>query len=109
MDDIFLQIIVRTLPDHFYYRVMHPVGRIIKVVSETALLNGCLRCFIHILSQHVSAILRRIVQIIQRSYYSYNGSVVFSTNLIMHVSCKQLLQLFLFCIKFKYFVKIFKY
>jgi hypothetical protein len=89
---------------------MHPVVRIIKVVSETIFRNYCSRCFIHILSQHVSAyliaILRRIVQIIQRSYYSYNGSIVFSTHLIMHVSRRQLL-LFLLCITFKYFLKIF--
>jgi hypothetical protein len=56
---------------------------IIKVVNETVLRNVCLRYFIHMLLQHVSAylmaILRRIVQIIQRGYYSYSGSVVFST------------------------------
>jgi hypothetical protein len=63
-----------------------------------------------LLSQHVSAylmaILKRIVQITQRSYYSYNGSVVFST--ITCVSCRQLLPLFFLCINFKYFVKILK-
>jgi hypothetical protein len=55
------------------------------------------------------AILRRIVQIIQRSYCSYTGPVVFSTNLIMYVSCRQLLPLFFYFIKFKHFVKMFKY
>jgi hypothetical protein len=61
-----------------------------KVVNETVLRNDCLRCFIHILSQHVSAylmaILMGIIQIIQRScyyYYYYYRSVVFSTNLII--------------------------
>jgi hypothetical protein len=98
---------------NFYYGIMHPVACIIKVINETVLRNDCLRCFIHILSQHVSAnlmaILTRILQIIQRSYYSYNGSVVFSTNLITYVSCWQLLPLFLFMLKFKYLVKMFKY
>jgi hypothetical protein len=65
-----------------------------RVVSKTVLRNKHTRCFyLYSLSQHVSAylmaILRRIVELVKRSYHFYNGSVVFS--IIMCVSCRQLI------------------
>jgi hypothetical protein len=51
------------------------------------------------------AILRRIVQIIKRSFYFYNRSVVFS--IIRCESCRQLIAVVFVCIQFlNYFVKI---
>jgi hypothetical protein len=55
--------------------------------------------FYSVRSQHVSA---------PTGHPQVKYNIIY-TNLIMYVSCRQLLPLFLFCIKLKYFVKMFKY
>jgi hypothetical protein len=81
------------LENNVAYETNYSKSKYSRFVSKTVLRNKCSRCFyLYSLSHHVSAylmaILKRIVQIIQRSCYSYNGSVVFST--IICVSCRQL-------------------
>jgi hypothetical protein len=65
--------------------------------------------YLYSLSRHVSAylmaILRRIVQNIKRSFYFYNGSVVFSTNDVCKLQAAKCRCFSLYYI-FKYFIKI---
>jgi hypothetical protein len=80
--------------------------RLIKMfVSKTVLRNEYSSCFyFYSLSRHVSAylmaILRCIIQNIERSRCYYKGSVVLVQ---LYVSCRQLIVVVLLCIK--YFVK----
>jgi hypothetical protein len=75
-----------------------------RFVSKTVFHKRMFKMFfiLYSLSQHVSAylmaILRWIVQNIKRSFYFYNGSVVFST--IMCESCRQLIAIVFLCIAF---------
>jgi hypothetical protein len=61
----------------------------IKVIRRTVFRNNCLRCLLYLyldryMFRPLSAILRRNTQYI-KSYYSYNGSVVYCTNRIVYV------------------------